>query len=125
MIRTLTYRGHLDGKDGQKVSDAIVEHVSQLIRSRNTIRGVRVVYDTEVVDIHLRISGVDRWRIYREARKIASFLLASQRVSYGRPLNPVAEVTEKSPRSLTLEEGRTPQTGVWGRGHKRPDEPQA
>lgn len=122
MIQTLTYRGRLDGKDGAVVAAAIDEHVNRLIRTRSTVRGVRVVYDSETIDVSLRISGTDRWRISQEARKVASYLLATQRVSYVRPLQPVSEVTEKTRRDLTLAEGRTAQTGVWGRGHRRPQE---
>ena len=116
MIRTLTFRGRLDGKDGAAVAAGIEEAVSRLVRTRNTIRGVRVVYDSEVVDVSLRISGNDRWRVSSEARRTASYLLASQRVSYVRPLEPIAELTERTHRDLTLEEGRTPQSVVGGRG---------
>lgn len=120
MIRTLTYRGRLDGKDLGTVSDAIRAQVSKLVRSRNTIRGIRVTGDAETIDISLRMSGLDRWRIYREARKIASFLLASQRVAFTRPLYPVLEVTEPSARQLTLAQGRTPQSVTGGRGRRKP-----
>lgn len=119
MIRTLTYRGRLDGKDPVKVSAAVEEHVSRLIRTRNTLRGVRCSWDSEVIDVSLRMSGVDRWRISREARKIGSFILATQRLAFERPLNPVLEVTEPSARNLVLEQGRTPQSVKGGRGRKR------
>lgn len=123
MIRTMTYRARLDGKDPQAVAAAIELHASQLVRTRNTLRGIRVDSDTESMFIHLRMSGVDRWRISREARKIASFLLASQRLSFTRPLNPVQEMTEPSARNLTLADGRTPQSVKGGRGRrKRPAE---
>lgn len=123
MIRTLTYRGRLDGKDPVKVALAMETHASQLVRSRNTLRGIRTTYDSETFDVSLRMSGVDRWRISREARKIASFLLAAQRLSFSRPLNPILEVTEESARNLTLADGRTPQSVKGGRGRrKRPAE---
>lgn len=122
MIRTLTYRGRLDGKNPQVVATAMELHASQLVRSRNTLRGIRTSYDSETFDVSLRMSGVDRWRISREARKIASFLLASQRLAFARPLNPILEVTEESARNLTLESGRTPQSVKGGRGRrKRPE----
>lgn len=125
MIRTLTYRASLDGRDGAVVADAISQHVSTLVRSRNTIRGVRIVHDSEAIDISLRMSGMDRWRIAREARKTASYLLASQRLTYARPLEPVAEATEQTRRNLTLEEGRVPQSVKGGRGRKRRSTPEA
>lgn len=119
MIRTLTYRGRLDGKDPLVLEAAMMNHVSQLIRSRNTVRGLKVSYDAEMIDISLRMSGVDRSRISRDARKVASFILASQRVAFTRPLNPVSELTEPSLRNLTLEQGRTPQSVKGGRGRRK------
>lgn len=124
MIRTLTYVGRLDGKDPAAVGTAIEEHVAKLVRTRNTIRGVRVSNDSEVMFLHLRMSGVDRWRISREARKIASFLMASQRLSFTRPLNPVQELTEPSARNRTLAEGRVAQSVTGGRGKRKPPEGQ-
>ena len=118
MIRTLTYRSRLDGKDGTEVAEAIRAAVARKIRIENTIRGCRVVVDGDVIEIHLRMSGLDRWRIAGHARKIASFLLASQRLPYSRPLYPVQETTEASARCLTLEQGRTPQIRTGGRGKR-------
>lgn len=115
MIRTLTYRTNLDGKDGDKIADAIRAHVAQLVRTRNTIRGVKIVHDSEKIDVAIRMSGVDRWRISRDARKIASYLLASQKLTYVRPLQPVLELTEPTARNLTLDQGRTPQSVTGGR----------
>lgn len=119
MIRTITFRSRLDGKDGAEVTQAIHDHVSRLVRERNNIRGVQVHVTGEVVDVALRMSGVDRWRIARDAKKTASYILASQRLPYSRPLTPVSEVTEESARNLTKEQGRTPQSVLGGRGRKR------
>lgn len=118
MIRTVTFRSRLDGKDGELVTRAIQEHVSRLVRDRNTLRGVRVNIQGEVIDVSLRMSGVDRWRIARDAKKTASYILASQRLPYSRPLVPVSEVTEESARNLTKAEGRTPQSVLGGRGRR-------
>lgn len=115
MIRTITYRVRLDGKDPERVSEGLRTHVAKLVRTRNTIRGMKVSVTGDVLDLHLRMSGIDRWRIAREARKIGSFLLASQRLAFTRPLNPVLEVTEPSKRHLTLEQGRVPQSVTGGR----------
>lgn len=115
MIRTLTFRSSLDGKDGDKAAEAIRASVSKLVRTRNTIRGVKVVHDSEKIDVALRMSGGDRWAISRDARKIASYLLASQKLPYVRPLQPVLETTEPNSRNLTLEQGRTPQSQTGGR----------
>ena len=125
MIRTLTYRANLDGRDGDSIAEGIRAAVGKLVRTRNTIRGVKVVHDSEKVDMSLRMSGVDRWRISRDARKIASYLLASQKLAFVRPLSPVLELTEPTARSLTLEQGRTPQlvTGGRPRGSGRNTEP--
>lgn len=124
MIRTITYRARLDGKDGEKVAEGLRAHVAKLVRTRNTIRGVKVSVSSDVLDLHLRMSGVDRWRIAREARKIGSFLLASQRLAFTRPLNPVLEVTEPSKRHLTLEQGRVPQSVTGGRPSTRTARPE-
>lgn len=125
MIRTITYRARLDGKDGEAVADALRVHVAKLVRTRNTIRGLRVTVAEETIDVHLRMSGLDRWRIAQEARKIGSFLLASQRLAFTRPLSPVLEVTEQSKRNLTLDQGRVPQSVTGGRGRRsRPVESQ-
>lgn len=115
MIRTLTFRSRLDGKDGVAVSEAIRAMIAKRIRTDNTVRGVRIVVDGDVIDINLRMSGVDRWRISRHARKVASYLLASQKLPFTKPLYPVQEVTEPSARTLTLEQGRTPQSVTGGR----------
>lgn len=115
MIRTLTYRSNLDGKNGDQVAEAVRAQVSKLVRTRNVIRGVKVTHDTEKIDISIRMSGVDRWRISRDARKIASYLLASQKLPFTRPLQPVLETTEPTARNLTLEQGRTPQSQTGGR----------
>lgn len=115
MIRTLTYRSNLDGKDGDQVAEAIRAQVSRLVRTRNTIRGVKIVHDSEKIDVSLRMSGGDRWVISRDARKIASYLLASQKLPFTRPLQPVLETTEPNARHLTLEQGRTPQSVTGGR----------
>jgi hypothetical protein len=115
VIRTLTYRSNLDGKDGTVVAQGIRAQVSKLVRTRNTIRGVKVTFDSEKVDVALRMSGVDRWRISRDARKIASYLLASQKLAFNRPLQAAAELTEPTNRNLTLDQGRTPQSRTGGR----------
>lgn len=119
MIRTLTYRARLDGKDGQQVADAIRAAVAKRVRIDQSIRGVQVTFDSEVINIALRMSGLDRWRIAGHARKIASFLLASQRLAYARPLYPFSEITNPSSRQLTLEQGRTPQSKTGGRPSTR------
>lgn len=121
MIRTLTYRSRLDGRDGAEIAEAIRAAVARKVRLENSIRGCRVEVDGDVIDIHLRMSGLDRWRIAGHARKIASYLLASQRLPYVRPLYPVRELDEPSARSLTLEQGRTPQSLKGGRGRRNPD----
>lgn len=124
MIRTLTFTGRLDGKDGEAVAEAIRTEVASMVRKRNTIKGATVTVEGDVVYLGLRVWGLDRWRIAGEARKIASFLLAVQRVSYSRPLHPVQEVTEQSARNLTAEQGRTPQSVLGGRGRRRTAPPE-
>lgn len=119
MIRTLTFRSRLDGKDGDKVTEAIRTLAERKIRLENTVRGVDVRVDGEVIEISLRMSGLDRWRIAGHARKLASYFLASQRLPYSRPLYPVEERTEDSARNLTLDQGRVPQSVKGGRGRKR------
>lgn len=119
MIRTLTYRAPLDGKDGQKVADEIRALVARRVRTDQSIRGVRVTFDADVIEIALRMSGLDRWRIAGHARKLASYLLASQRLPYARPLYPASEVTNPSARQLTLGQGRTPQSKTGGRPSTR------
>lgn len=124
MIRTLTFRSRLDGRDPQDIAQAVENHVSQLVRTRRTLLGVRTSWDSEVFDISLRMSGMDRWQIARDARKVASFVLASQRLPFSRPLNPVLEQTENTARNLTLEDGRTPQSVKGGRGRRKRPAPQ-
>ena len=122
MIRTLTFRGRLDGRDPQDIARAVETHVSQLIRTRKTLLGARTSWDSEAFDVSLRMSGMDRWQIARDARKVASYVLASQRLAFTRPLNPILEQTESTARNLTLESGRTPQSVKGGRGRrKRPE----
>lgn len=119
MIRTLTFRASLDGRDPVKASEAIEAEANKLVRNRNTLRGVHMTWDSEAFMLSLRISGMDRWMIAGTARKIASYLLATQRLTYVRPLQPISEVTEPSARNLTLEQGRTVQSVKGGRGRRR------
>lgn len=119
MIRTLTFRASLDGRDAARASEGIEAEAIKLIRNRNTLRGVHMTWDSEAFMLSLRISGMDRWMIAGTARKIASYLLATQRLAYTRPIQPVLEVTEPSARNLTLEQGRTPQSVKGGRGRRR------
>lgn len=119
MIRTLTFRASLDGRDPVKAADGIEAEAMKLVRNRNTLRGVHTAWDSEAFMLSLRVSGMDRWMIAGTARRIASYLLATQRLSYTRPLNPVSEVTEPSARNLTLEQGRTVQSVKGGRGRRR------
>lgn len=119
MIRTLTFRASLNGRDPEEASAAIEVEAAKLVRTHNTLRGVHTSWDSEAFMLSLRISGMDRWMIARTARKIASYLLATQRLFYTRPLNPVLEVTEPSARNLTLEQGRTVQSVKGGRGRRR------
>lgn len=119
MIRTLTFRSRLDGKDPGQVSEAIRAQVGKLVRRDNTLRGVRVTVEGDVIDVALRVTGQDRWRIAGHARKTASLILATQRLPYERPLYPVQEVTEPSARSLTLTQGRVPQSRTGGRPRRR------
>lgn len=115
MIRTLTYRANLDGKDGDKVAEAIRTQVSKMVRTRAVVLGVKVTHDSEKIDIALRMTGMDRWMISRDARKVASYLLASQKLPFTRPLAPVLELDEPNARRLTLEQGRVPQKVTGGR----------
>lgn len=121
MIRTFTYRSRLDGKDPAKITEAIKAITDRRIRTDNTLRGVQIHITNDVIDLVIRVSGADRWRIIGSARKTASFILASQRLPYSRPLQPVLEVTEDSARNRTLAQGRTPQSRTGGRPSKRID----
>ena len=125
MIRSLTFKASLDGRDPVRASEAIETEVAKLVRTRNTLRGVRTSWDSEAFYLVLRVSGMDRWMIAGTARKIASYLLATQRLTYTRPLSPILELTEPSARNLTLEQGRTPQSVKGGRGRRsRPAKPE-
>lgn len=119
MIRRFTYRSRLDGKDPAKVVEAINTITDRRIRTDNTLRGVQVYINNDVIELVIRVSGLDRWRIAGSARKTASFILASQRLPYSRPLQPVLEVTEESARNRTLAQGRTPQSKTGGRPSRR------
>lgn len=107
MIQTYTYRTLLDGKDGEDVEAVAAAKLDRMTKVRRSLLGYHTRFNKESFWITLRVTGTDRWRIAGEARKIMSFILASQRLQI--PGGPELIETPVNRRGLTAEQGRVPR----------------
>lgn len=118
MIQTITYRTPVAGEDYEVTAQRLRNRGAEISRNRNVLRGVQVEHVGDVLELRLRVSGVDRWRIAESARKLGTFMLASEALTFTHPLQPYSVVTESNRRHLTAENGRTPREHP-GRGNGR------
>lgn len=118
MIQTYTYRTPVAGEDYEAVASKLRTRVTEIARNRNVLRGCQIEHVDGVLELRLRMSGVDRWRIADAARKLGTFLLAAEGLAFTHPLQPFQVVTESNRRHLTAENGRTPREHP-GRGKGR------
>lgn len=116
MIQTVTYRSLTD--DFETVALRLRTRGAEISRNRKVLRGLQVEQVEGVLELRLRISGVDRWRIAESARKLGTFLLAAEGLEFKYPLQPWSVITEPNRRHLTAENGRTPREHP-GRGKGR------
>ena len=107
MIQVYIYRTVLDGKDGDTVKTAVEAKIANLMKVKKPLLGTEVHARGESLWLALRIEANDRWRISREARRIMSFLLASQRLPI--PGGPEEVQTPATARTLTADQGRVPR----------------
>lgn len=115
MIQTFTYRAPLDGRDYEVVAADIQKQVDNLVRLRKSLLGCKTWETLGVLHVAIRLEGLDRWRIAGEARKIGSYLLASHKLPFTRPLLPHTVDTAPNRRYLTEDQGRVPKSRK-GRG---------
>lgn len=118
MIQTITYRTPVSGEDYEVTARRLRDRGAEISRNRNVLRGVQVEHVGDVLELRLRVSGVDRWRIAESARKLGTFMLASEALTFAHPLQPYSVITESNRRHLTAENGRTPREHP-GRGNGR------
>lgn len=69
------------------------------------LRGARLEESSGLLHMYLRTAGMDRWKTMRAARTIASAMLRHIGVP-AADATIVLESTERSSRTLTLDEGR-------------------
>jgi hypothetical protein len=110
MIQTFVYRAPLDGLDFETVSASIQRQVDGMIRVRRSLLGCKTWETLGVIHVEIRLEGLDRWRIAGEARKIGSYLLASHKLPFTRPLLPHTVETAANRRYLTADQGRVPKS---------------
>jgi hypothetical protein len=119
MIQNFHFRGLLTGREGSDVVKHLSIRGQEIVKRRLELLSVRAAHGDGIVDLYLRVQGLDRWRIAQHARKFATFLLAGQGLGFNKPLQPYSVSTEGNRRGLTIEEGRTirerPRNG-HGRG---------
>lgn len=107
MIQNFHFRGLLTGQEPQTVIDGIYTRGQEMVRRRLELLSVRAAVGDGVVELYLRVQGLDRWRISQHARKYGTFLMAGQGLGFEKPLQPYSVSTEGNRRGLTIEEGRT------------------
>lgn len=114
MIQNHTFRALLDGKDFEDVSFELSQRAARIVKYRLELlsmgcTAVDVPDLGPVLELKLRVQGLDRWRIRQHAREFGTFLLGIVGLKFDKPLQPYSVETEINRRGLTAEEGRVPR----------------
>ena len=122
MIVNHLYRVRLDERDPEELKTALDDRATRLAQYHKHVLDWSVAIEGTTVALRLRVSETDRTRVAVAARKFATTLLATQNLSFQRPLAPESALPEPSGRSLLLGEGRTPR-GPYRPRAKKPARP--
>lgn len=110
MIQTYTFTVPLkDPATAEASATKLRGEVHRLAKFNTHLLGCVVAVATAALDVQIRYSGTDRWRIQRSVRKVVTLTLTRAQLAFR---DAVFVSVEDMPdgRALTLEEGRTPMT---------------
>lgn len=119
MIVNHVYRVRLDGREPEAVRAALDDRAGRMALYHKHVLDWSVAIEGSTVALRVRVCETDRTRVAVAARKFATTLLATQKLSFQRPLTPESALPEPSGRSLLLGEGRTPRGPYRPRAKKR------
>lgn len=116
MIQTYHVQAPCDAP-AATVQGVLTDAVEHITRRHPALRGAHFSVDAGVLEIAVRVQGLDRWKCQRAAVTIASALL--RKVKIDANLGKVVAVhTTPSARSLTREQGRN-VANVYAPARKR------